>query len=74
MKRIIAMSIMLLFVFIGVGNLFAQQQPTAGQVFDNSRPATGQGNAISTSTIPIKLPPPPPPVKAVPVKSTNTGK
>ncbi len=70
MKRIGIIGFALFFVFFFAAGLFAQQTSTAGQVFDNSRPATGQGNEISTAKIPISLPPPPPSVKGVPVQSS----
>jgi len=40
---------------LAAAGLFAQQTSTAGQVFDNGRPATGQGNGISTANIPIMV-------------------
>jgi hypothetical protein len=70
MKHIGILGFALFFVVAAAAGLFAQQTSTAGQVFDNSRPATGQGNEISTAKIPISLPPPPPTVKGVPVQSS----
>jgi len=71
MKRISVAGLVLFFLFFTASSLFAQQgSTTAGQIFDNSRPATGQGNEISTAKIPISLPPPPPTVKGVPVQSS----
>ena len=72
MKRIGVASLAVFFLFFTAGSLFAQQTTTAGQLFDNSRPATGQGNEISTAKVPVSLPPPPPSVQGVPVK-TSTG-
>jgi hypothetical protein len=69
MKSIVVISCALFFLFFAAAGLFAQQTSTAGQVFDNSRPATGQGNELSTAKIPISLPPPPATVKGAPVQS-----
>jgi hypothetical protein len=70
MKRIGIIGFALFFVVAAAADLFAQQTSTAGQVFDNSRPATGQGNPISTSNIPISLPPAPATVQGAPVQSS----
>ncbi len=72
MKRIGSFTgLALLFLFFAAGGLLAQQTSTAGQVFDNSRPATGQGNELSTARVPVNLPPPPPTVKGAPVQKAS---
>jgi hypothetical protein len=75
MKRISGVTgLALFFLFSAAGSLLAQQTSTAGQIFDNSRPATGQGNELSTAKIPVNLPPPPPTVQGAPVqKSSGTA-
>jgi len=70
MKRIGIVGFALFFLVAAAAGLFAQQTSTAGQVFDNSRPATGQGNQLSTAKIPISLPPAPATVKGAPVQSS----
>ena len=75
MKRISVAGLVLFFLFFTASSLFAQQgSTTAGQIFDNSRPATGQGNEISTGRVPNTLPAPPPTVQGAPVRpSTGTA-